>query len=94
MMASTPEKKSLTTNKDSENFRIYKALSTANKPLTRRELSTASGLEIATLCRATFNLIHKNRTLAISHYGACSTTGKYVMHFALKTAGEGLRNEF
>lgn len=92
MKALTP-KKSLTANKDTENRRIYKALLAASSPLTRRELSTASGLEIATLCRATFNLIHKSKTLVISHYGACKTTGKYVMHFALKTAGEGLKNE-
>lgn len=66
---------------DSENRLIYKALLRAKQPQTRRQLSESTGLEIATLCRALFNLIHRNRTIKISHYAPCKKTGKTVMHF-------------
>lgn len=68
-------------NKDSENRLIYKALRKAKQPQTRRQLSESTGLEIATLCRALFNLIHRNRTIRITHYAPCRKTGKSVMHF-------------
>lgn len=68
-------------NEDTENRLIYQALRSIKQPLTRRELSMRTGLEIATLCRALFNLIHRNRTLKVSHYAPCKHTRRTVMHF-------------
>ena len=77
-------------NKDSEVQRIFKALTAANKPLTRRELKPLTGLEISTLCRALYNLVYDVQSIIIAHYAPCQTTGKKVMHFAVK---EGSRND-
>lgn len=68
-------------NKASENRLIYNALRQVKQPLTRRKLSEDTGLEIATLCRALFNLIHGPRTIKITHYAPCKKTGRTVMHF-------------
>lgn len=70
-------------NKERENTLIYKALATY-QPCTRRKLSDLTGLEIATLCRALFNLVYRLETIKVSHYAPCKVTGVEVMHFALK----------
>lgn len=69
-------------NKDSENALIFKALTKAKRPLTRRELSQMTGLEIANLCRALYDLVYfYPYTIVISHYAPCKTTGLRVMHY-------------
>lgn len=68
--------------REKETAVIHKALLTANQPLTRRQLSYRTKLEIATLCRALFNLVHKSKTVNIAKYDYCETTGRKVMHFA------------
>lgn len=68
-------------NKVSENRLIYRSLREAKQPLTRRQLSERTGLEIATLCRALWNLIEYPRTIKVTHYAPCKKTGRNVMHF-------------
>lgn len=86
-MRNTDLKKSLRGSgkhtKDNETKLIIKALIATRQPLTRRKLSTNTGLEIANLCRALFNLVYKSNTVVIAKYDYCATTGKLVMHFAL-----------
>lgn len=68
--------------KYSENALIFKALTKAARPLTRRELSRMTGLEISVLCRVLHHLVYfYPYTLKVSHYAACQTTGISVMHF-------------
>ena len=76
---------------ETENKRILKALSATKYPLTRRELSERSNLEIATLCRALFNLVYKRKTVHIIKLDYCKTTGRKVMHFAI--IREGVKND-
>ena len=73
--------------KDTETRKIYQALAEVKQPKTRRELSKLTGLEISSLCRALWNLIHYPRTIKISHYAPCKTTGKRVMHFYFNREG-------
>lgn len=76
-------------NKDNENRLIYQALRKVKQPLTRRELSMRTGLEIATLCRALWNLIHRSRTLKVSHYAPCKYTRRRVMYFDFRDDKKG-----
>lgn len=69
---------------------IFKALYEFKQPMSRRQLSIATGLEIANLCRALFNLQNKKRLLKIAQVKPCATTGKRVYHyyFADKKGGQ------
>ncbi|MET4080064.1 hypothetical protein ABIB40_000004 [Pedobacter sp. UYP30] len=82
--------KSSTTNEDKENRLIFKALHLYKQPLTRRKLSELTGLEIATLCRALYNLTYKSKSLRVAKIARCPTTGKRVYHFYF--AKEGAQN--
>ena len=73
--------------KDKENKLIIRALLATDRPLTRRELSERTGLE-ATLCRALFNMLHKQQSISIAKYDYCKATNKLVMHFSLKREGK------
>ncbi len=77
-------------SKDTEFRLIFKALHQFKQPMSRRQLSMATGLEIANLCRALFNLQNKRRVLKIAQVKPCSTTGKRVYHyyFADKVGGQ------
>jgi hypothetical protein len=80
--------KSSTANEDRENRLIYKALHQYKQPLTRRKLSEVTGLEIATLCRALYNLTYKSKSLRVAKIALCPKTGKKVFHYYfLKTGG-------
>ncbi|MEJ5994966.1 hypothetical protein WG904_11110 [Pedobacter sp. Du54] len=68
-------------NKDTENRAIFKALIQEERPLSRRELSDITGFEIATLCRALFNLTNVGSTLKITSIKPCNTTGRMVYHY-------------
>lgn len=88
----TPPKNSIRHNKDKESKLVYKALYKECRPLTRREFSEITGLEIPTLCRILFNLTNKSHKLIISYSKRCKVTGKIVFHYFLANAVEGLRN--
>lgn len=70
---------------------IFKALLAANQPLTRRQLSYLTKLEIATLCRALFNLVYQKKTVKIAKYDICITTGRKVMRFAVSERRQDVR---
>lgn len=70
-------------HKDSEEKLIYQALS-QKQPQTRRDLSNATNIEIASLCRALHGLVYFTGTVKIAYYKKCPLTGRSVMHFALK----------
>lgn len=81
--------KSLTANEDKENLLIFKALHKYKQPLTRRFLSEVTGLEIATLCRALYNLTYKSKLLKVAKIARCPQTGKQVYHYYfVKTGGQ------
>jgi hypothetical protein len=69
---------------DNKKLLIIKALINSNRPLTRRQLSKQTHLEISSLCQPLFDLLYKFESIRISHYGPCTTTKKQVMHFAIK----------
>jgi hypothetical protein len=77
-------------SKDKENQLIFKALHQYKQPLTRRKLSEVTGLEIATLCRALYNLTYKSKSLRVAKIARCATTGKLVFHYYyfVKTGGQ------
>lgn len=81
---------SSTGNEDKENRLIFKALLKYKRPLTRRFISECTNLEIATLCRALFNLVHKRRLLKVALMAKCPKTGKRVYHYYF--AKEGVQN--
>ena len=88
----TPPKNSIRHNKDKESKLVYKALYKECRPLTRRELSDITGLEISTLCRILFNQTYKSRTLKITYIKPYKTTGRNVYHYNIIDAVEGLKN--
>ncbi len=51
--------------------------------LTRRQLSIITKIEIATLCRCLFELVHDRKTVVIAYTARCIYTGKRVYHYAL-----------
>jgi hypothetical protein len=76
-------------NEDTENRLIFKALHQYKQPLTRRFLSEVTGLEIATLCRALYNLTYKRKSLRVAKIALCPKTGKKVFHYCFaKTGGQ------
>jgi hypothetical protein len=81
MINSSTPFKSLTANEDKENRLIFKALHQYKQPLTRRKLSEVTGLEIATLCRALYNLTYKSKSLRVAKIARCPKTGKLVYHY-------------
>ena len=91
-MRNTALKKSLCLlgrqNKANENKLIIIALLGTRHPLTRRELSERTGIEISCLCRALFNMVYKRKTVFIAKYGKCKSTKKTVMHFSLFKGGK------
>jgi predicted transcriptional regulator len=89
MINSSTPFKSLTANEDKENRLIFKALHQYKQPLTRRKLSEVTGLEIATLCRALYNLTYKSKSLRVAKIARCHRTGKRVYHYYfVKTGGQ------
>ncbi|QNL49240.1 hypothetical protein H8S90_21255 [Olivibacter sp. SDN3] len=70
-------------DKYNEEKLIFKALY-KNQPVTRRELSNATNIEIASLCRVLFNLVYYTGQVKIAYRKKCPNTGRTVMHFALK----------
>jgi uncharacterized protein YukJ len=73
--------KSLTANEDTEKRLIFKVLHKYKQPLTRRFLSEVTGLEIATLCRALYNLTNKYKLLKVAKIKPCPKTRKWVYHY-------------
>jgi hypothetical protein len=51
--------------------------------LTRRQLSIITKIEIATLCRCLFELVHDRKTVVVAYTARCIYTGKRVYHYAL-----------
>lgn len=83
----TPIQKSSIAGKQREDNKrklIIKALLDSTHPLTRRQLSGRTRLEISSLCQPLYDLLYKLETIKISHYGRCISTKKQVMHFAIK----------
>jgi hypothetical protein len=87
MINSSTPFKSLTANEDKENRLIFKALHQYKQPLTRRKLSEVTGLEIATLCRALYNLTYKSKSLRVAKIARCPKTGKLVYHYYFAKEG-------
>ncbi len=67
--------------KDTENPSILKAILSAKQPLSRRQISEATGREQPPLCRALFNLVNKRKLLTVAFKKPCITTGKRVYHY-------------
>lgn len=88
----TPPKYFTRHDKYTEKRLVFKALYHNRKALTRRKLTEITDLELATLCRILFNQTYKSRTLKISHIKPCKSTGRYVYHYNLIDAVEGLKN--
>lgn len=86
--------KSSSTNEDKENRLIFKALNQYKQPLTRRKLSEVTGLEIATLCRALYNLTYKSKVLKIAQIKPCPKTKKQVFHYNFETPKPDLFTKF
>jgi hypothetical protein len=83
----TPFKNSSNAGKQREDMirkLIIKTLIRNNRPLTRRQLSRETHLEISTLCQPLYDLLYKLGSIKIAYYGRCATTKKRVMHFAIK----------
>ena len=76
----TPNKFSNATE-DRYNRLIFKALIKYNRPLTRRFLSEATNIEIATLCKALFVLVHNRKLIKVAFIKPCVKTGKIVYHY-------------
>lgn len=76
--------------REDEYRRVLKELA-AYPALTRRQLSRITSIEIATLCRCLFELVHKRKTVVVAYTARCIYTGKRVYHYALasKTQKEG-----
>jgi hypothetical protein len=70
--------------------RTIKAL-TSHKSLNRRQLAMITGLEVPTLCRLLFNLVHKRFVLKIASISPCPMTGKRVYFYTLRHR-KGLRD--
>jgi len=51
--------------------------------LTRRQLNIITKIEIATLCRCLFELVHDRKTVVVAYTARCIYTGKRVYHYAL-----------
>ncbi len=84
-MKARPLKKSLNANKDTENKQIIKTLLSEKQPLSRRRFNELTGLELPTLCRALFNLVHKSKVLEVAQIRPCPTTKKRVYHYYFKS---------
>jgi hypothetical protein len=91
----TPFEKNFSAGKHYEDKKkiIVKVLKSTHKPVTRRQLSNKTHLEISSLCQPLFDLVYKLGSVIITHYGPCSTTKKMVMHFALKKKTEALPDD-
>jgi hypothetical protein len=81
-------------HEDKEKQLIFKALYEFKQPLTRRKLSEITFLELPTLCRSLYNLVHKRKLLTVAKIAPCAKTGKRVYHyyFALNSK-EGIQND-
>lgn len=68
--------------REDEYRRVKKELS-ANRPLSRRELSGITGIEIGNLCRCLNNLQYLQKSVTIAYTAKCKSTGKKVYHYTL-----------
>ncbi len=84
-MKAQPLISSLNANKDTENKQIVKTLLAEKQPLSRRRFNELTGLELPTLCRALFNLVHKTKVLEVAKIMRCPTTKKRVYHYYFKS---------
>lgn len=66
-----------------EERKIINVLLLADRPLTRREISNVTEMEISVLCRVLYHMVHSKKQLQISHYAKCKSTDRKVMHFSL-----------
>jgi hypothetical protein len=68
--------------RESEYRRVKQELAT-HKPLSRRDLSIITGIEIGNLCGRLFELVHEYKTVKIAFTAKCKHTGKRVYHYTL-----------
>lgn len=65
-------------------YLITKQALIKHQPLTRRQLSKLTGLEISSLCRILYHLTYQFKVIKVAFYKRCEYTGMRVMHFAMK----------
>lgn len=82
-MKTNQQVKFINASGSTEERKVISALLIASKPLTRRELSGATEMEISVLCRVLYHMVYFKKQLHISYYAKCKTTDRKVMHFSL-----------
>jgi hypothetical protein len=68
--------------RENEYRRVKQELAT-HKPLSRRDLSIITGIEIGNLCRCLFELVNDYKSVKIAFTAKCQYTGKRVYHYTL-----------
>jgi hypothetical protein len=64
-------------------YRLTIQALTTYQHLNRRQLSRITKLEIPTLCRVLFDLVHKKNLVRIAFTGKCPITKKWVYYYTL-----------
>jgi len=67
-----------------KDFRLTIKVLARHQPLTRRQLSSMTNLEISSLCRILFNLTNLHGTTKVAFIAKCNITGRPVNHYVLR----------
>ncbi len=66
-----------------EESKIISALLSSETPLTRRQISNVTDIEISVLARITHQMVYDKKLVNIRNYGSCGNTFRKMMHFSL-----------